>query len=178
MKINRLKLVTLRMLSPFLVLVLLALVCLPMTTRADSFTLNGASIDSFSFGTTKTFTVQMATADALQYKTDAMLGTKIPLLTLDEFVTVDGTPTENELEFARDVVQSFHFVTGSNMLTSDVTFSYEVVKVTQGSGGNGTSMPEPSSVLLLMSGLLGLIGFGCKKNVIARGTRRTSCCHV
>lgn len=132
MNFNMLKSVTFGMLSPFLVLVLLALISLPMTTRADSFTLDGASIDSFSFGTTKTFTVQMDTADALQYKTDEMLGTKIPLLTLDEFVTVDGAPTENVLEFARDVVQSFHFVTGTETPTSDVTFSYEVVKVTQG----------------------------------------------
>ncbi|HEY4949075.1 MAG TPA: PEP-CTERM sorting domain-containing protein [Candidatus Acidoferrales bacterium] len=175
MNINRLKSVTLGMLSRVPVLVLLALACLPVATRADSFTLNGASIDSFSFGATKTFSVQMATADALQYETDAMLGTRIHLLTLDEFVTVDGTPTENVLEFAGDVVQSFHFVTGTDMLTSDVTFHYTESKIITEASGGGTTAPEPSSVALLAFGLLGLIGFGRKKQASARDGGSPGC---
>jgi hypothetical protein len=151
-------------------LILLVLGCLPVATHADTLTLEGASVESVSFdAAAKTFSVQMATTDALQYKTDVMLGTKIDLLTLDEFATVDGTTTENVLEFARDVAQSFHF-TDSDMLTSDVTFRYEELKTTEGivvggdgSGGGGNTVPEPSSVALLASGLLGLIGFGRMK---------------
>jgi hypothetical protein len=61
-------------------------------------------------------------------------------------------------------VKSFHFVTGSDMLTSDVTFSYGEVKVTEGSGGgSGTPVPESSSLALLGAGLLSLIGFRRKK---------------
>ncbi len=132
------------------------------SARADTFTLDGAPIDSFSFNTTlKTFSVQMATADALPYKTDFMNDTKIPLLTLDEFVTVDGTPVENEIELLADFVKSFQFVTGSDMLTSNVTFTYGEIKVMEGSGG--TTVPESSSAALLGSGLLGLIGLGRKK---------------
>lgn len=156
--------------SPVPLLILLALACSPAATRADTLTLDGASVESVSFdAAAKTFSVQMATTDALQYKTDVMLGTKIDLLTLNEFATVDGTTTENVLEFARDVVQSFHF-TDSDMLTSGVTFRYEELKTTEGivvggdgSGGGGNTVPEPSSVALLASGLLGLIGFGRMK---------------
>lgn len=156
--------------SPVPVLILLALACLPVATHADTLTLDGTPIESVSFdATAKTFSVQMAGTDGLQYETDAMLGTQIDLLTLDEFATVDGTTTENVLEFARDVVQSFHF-TGSDMLTSDVTFHYEALKIREGivvggddGGGGGSPVPEPSSVALLASGLLGLIGFDRKK---------------
>ncbi len=150
------------LLSSVPVLVLLVLASFPAVAHADTFTLDGAPIDSFSFNTTlKTFSVQMATADALPYKTDFMNDTKIPLLTLDEFVTVDGTPVENEIELLADFVKSFQFVTGSDMLTSNVTFTYGELKVMEGSGG--TTVPESSSVALLGSGLLGLIGFGRKK---------------
>jgi hypothetical protein len=149
MNINRLKLVTLGMLSPVPVLVLLVLACLPVATHADTLTLDGASIDSFSVNTNvKTLSVVMATTDAQQYLTDFTMGTKIDPLSLDEFAVVDGTLTlENELEFLEDVV------------TSD-------------------AMPEPSSVALLASGLLGLIGFRGKKHAAARGGGRLSCCHL
>jgi hypothetical protein len=156
--------------SPIPLLILLALGCSPVATHADTLTLDGASVESVSFdAAAKTFSVQMATTDALQYKTDAMLGTKIDLLTLDEFATVDGTTTETVIEFARDVVQTFQF-TNSDMLTSDVTFRYEELKTTEGivvgggSGGGGNTVPEPSSVALLASGVLGLIGVGRKKH--------------
>ena len=147
-------------LSAFALLVATLLAASP--AHADTFTLDGASIDSFSFNTTlKTFSVQMATADALPYKTDLMMDTKIPLLTLDEFVTVDGTPIENEIEFFKDFVKSFQFVSGSDMLLSNVTFSYGEIKVMEGIGG-GTPIPESPSVALLGSGLLVLIGVGRK----------------
>ena len=157
------------LLSSVPMLVLLALGCFPVATHADTFTLEGAPIDSFSFNTTlKTFSVQMATADALPYKTDFMNDTKIPLLTLDEFVTVDGTPVENEIELLADFVKSFQFVTGSDMLTSNVTFTYGELKVMEGSG-SGTPVPESSSVALLASGLFGLIGLGRKKQATGGG---------
>lgn len=175
MDMDKLKLITRRVLSPFPILVLVALGCLPVAARADSFTLDGASIDSFSFDTAaKTFSVRMDTADALQYRTDVMLGTKIADLTLDEFALVGGMQTlEDEIDFREDLAKSFQFVTGTDMQTVNVTFSYREVKVTEAGsggsgGGNGTPMPEPSSVVLLASGVLGLIGFGRKKCAVPR----------
>jgi hypothetical protein len=148
-------------------LVLLALACMPVATHADSsFTLDGAPIVSLSFGT-DTFTVEMASTDAAPYLTDIMLGTKIDLLTLDEFVTVDGTTTETTLEFAGDVVQKYQYTAGTDMISSDVTFHYLKFTKTEGvivggDGGNGNTVPEPSSAALLASSLLGLAGFGRK----------------
>jgi hypothetical protein len=54
-----------------------------------------------------------------------------------------------------------------------VTFSYGEVKVTEGSGG--TTVPESSSVALLASGLLGLIGLGRRK---LSSSRRPRCCDL
>lgn len=94
-----------------------------MATRADTFTLDGASIDSFAVNTTlKTLSVQMDTGDAHTYMTDLTMGTEITDLFLDEFVIVDGTQTLiNEFEFGTDFVKSFQFDTGSDMLISNVT---------------------------------------------------------
>ncbi len=174
-------------------LALLALACLPAATRADTFTLDGAPIDSLSFGTIltlsgttiKTFTVEMASTDAATYLTDVRMGTKIDLLTLDEFITVDGTTTENVLEFDDDIALKDTSMAGSDI--SDVTFSYEKLTITEdvGSsgggngkgGGNGNGVPEPSSAVLLASGLLGLIGVGCKKHSTPRGGGRPVCSH-
>jgi hypothetical protein len=160
-------------------LVLLAFACLPVATRADTFTLEGAPIDSFSFSTAltlsgatiKTVTVVMASTDAAAYLTDVRMGTKIDLLTLDEFITVDGTTTENALEFAHDVAIKDTSTPGSDM--GNVTFSYEQFKIAEdvggssgngnGNGGNGNGVPEPSSAALLASGLIGLAGLGRKK---------------
>jgi hypothetical protein len=149
----------------FPMLILVGLACLPVAAHADSFTLDGAAVDSFSFGTAKTFTVEMATTDAAPYLTDVMLGTKIDLLTLDEFITADGTTTENVLEFADAVVKNYNYTSGSDKLLSDVTFAYEKVVVMENVGGNGggNTVPEPSATALLASGLLALVGLGRKK---------------
>ena len=91
-------------------LVLLALACLPVATRADTFTLDGANIDSFSFNSNsnvKTLSVVMAASDAQQFLTDVQQGTKIDVLTLEEFADVGGTQTlEDEFEFVKDIVKS------------------------------------------------------------------------
>jgi hypothetical protein len=158
-------------------LVLLSLACLPMAAHADSITLDGAPVESLSFATTvsnvsgltvKTFTVVMDGTDALPYKTDLMLGTKFDTLTLDEISTIDGTTTEDVLEFTDDTVDKFQF-TDPDELTADVTFDYDKVTIMEsivGSGdgnGGGNTVPEPSSTALLASGLLGMVGFSRKK---------------
>ena len=146
-------------------LVLVAFASLPVAAHADSISLDNAPVTSVSFGTSDTFTVVMDSTDAAQYLVDVMQGTKIDLLTLDEFITVDGTTTENVLEFAEDVVEKYQF-TDAGKLTSDVTFSYKKFMITEGipvSGGSGNTVPEPSSAALLMSSLLGLLALGRKK---------------
>jgi hypothetical protein len=151
--------------------VLMALASLPAATHADTLTLDGANIDSFSLNTTdKTLSVVMSASDAEQYLTDAQLGTKIDLLTLDEFAIVNGVQTlQNEIEFLKDIAKTLHFVTGSDMQLVEVTFSYTKFEIIQeGSGGSdGNNVPEPSSVALLASGLLGLIGCARKKYAAA-----------
>lgn len=52
------------------------------------------------------------------------------------------------------------------MLTSDVTFSYKKIMITEGipvGGGNGNAVPEPSSAALLTFSLVGLLGFSRKR---------------
>ena len=139
-------------------LVLLALASLPVATRADTFTLDGANIDSFSFNSNsnvKTLSVVMAASDAQQFPTDVQQGTKIDVLTLEEFADVGSTQTlDDEFEFVKDIVKSFQFVSGSDMQTVDVTFTYTQFKIIKegsggGDGGGGNTVPEPSSVGLL-----------------------------
>ena len=159
---------------------------MPAATRADTLTLDGANIDSFSFNSNsnvKTLSVVMAASDAQQFLTDLQQGTKIDLLALDEFSVVDGTQTlDREIDFLKDIVKSFQFVTGSNKQLVDVTFSYTKFEIIpgDGSGGGGgdggNTVPEPSSVALLSSGLLlGLIGFGRKKQATGGGGRPDCC---
>jgi PEP-CTERM motif len=147
-----------------LVLALLALGSLPMATRADSITLNGAPIDSVSFQPNlDEFTVQMPALESMQYLVDVMLGTHIQNLTLDEYKTVAGVSTLfASYDFEEDIVDKYQFLGGDNSLTADITFLYRKYEFTAGSGSNST-VPEPSSALLLACGLIGLIGLSRKK---------------
>jgi hypothetical protein len=136
---------------------------LPVATHAhSSLALDGAPIEFVLFGT-DTFSVAMDSADATSYLADFKLGTKIDLLTLDEFITVDGTMTENELEFAKDVVEKYHF-TVAGKLTSEVTFLYKKLTITECIPvGSGNEMPEPSSAALLAASLLEIVSLSRRK---------------
>jgi hypothetical protein len=150
------------------VLVLLAFACLPVAAHADGITFEDKPIDSFSFGTGDTFTVVMDGTDALIYEKELIAGTPLAELFLEIVKTVDGVTTDDLLTFTNDTVVNFQF-TDTTELTADVTFDYRKLTisetVTGGGDGNGggTTAPEPSSVALLASGLLGLVGFGRKK---------------
>jgi hypothetical protein len=149
-------------------LVLLALACLPVATHADSITLEGIPIESVSFdNSAKTFTVVMDGTDALVYLEEFKAGTTLTSLFLDEIHTVDGTTTEDVIEFDRDTVSKFDF-TDPDEITADVTFNYGKFTLTEtivgdGGSGDGNTVPEPTSAALLASGLLGLVGFGRKR---------------
>ena len=130
----------------------------------------------------KTLSVVMAASDAERFVTDLQQGTKIHLLALDEFSVVDGVNPSTGTSFPKDIVESFQFVSGSNKQLVDATFSYTKFEIIpgDGSGGGGgdggSTVPEPSSVALLSSGLLlGLIGFGRKKQATGGGGRPDCC---
>jgi hypothetical protein len=158
------------------VLLVFAFACLPAATRADSFTLDGVAIDAFSINpTTDTLTVVMNTGDTLGYFQDAIRGTEIADIFLDEFTLVDGVTTlATEIDFRDVFVKNVQF-SGSDMLSSVVSFVYVEERSTTGTGGTGgdgngggngggnNTVPEPSSAMLLTFGLAGLIGIGCKK---------------
>src|SRR5262249_35012429 len=113
---------------------LAAIVLASGAARADTFTLDGAPVISFSSNPSiKLFSVQMDAPDSLTYLTDAMLDAEIPILTFDEFVVVNGTPTlADEINFIGVFVTSFQFLSGSDPLVSDVTFKYTDFKITEG----------------------------------------------
>jgi hypothetical protein len=142
-----------------LALAVLALGSLPMATRADSLTLNGATIDSFSQNTSKdTFTVALSASSASQYFWDETFGTKISSLTVDDFgSTHGGYKLLSSDVFTQDIVTSYQYQPGSFGTIVDVTFKYA------SDPKNNNTVPEPSSAALLATGLIGLIGLGRKK---------------
>lgn len=116
-------------------------------------------IDSFSTGLTSrgfgefSFTLPISSFTDELF-TDEALGTRIPTMILTATNTV--TLVEEEFTFGNDVVTSFQNRFGSTGVpTASVTVVYETLQ-TDFTGGNPSASPEPSSLLVLAIGLLGL----------------------
>jgi hypothetical protein len=144
MKITRL----VRALRALLLLLgLLILAVMPRTASADTYTLDGDSIDSFTddYPGPDEFTITVPLASPLvsMFVADAMDDEGISLLTL-----VDTT-TGAETVFRADSVASYSEGSAGEDDTFTIAYNAEVPV--------GSVVPEPSSLILLATGLLGLM---------------------
>jgi hypothetical protein len=133
-------------------------VVMPRTASADSYTLNGDSIDSFTDDDPGpgefTITVSPASPLVSMFVVDAMDDTGISLLTL-----VDTT-TGAETLFRADSVASYSEGSAGEDDTFTIAYNAEVL--------GGSVVPEPSSLLLFATGLLGLMAMTWRRKVLAR----------
>jgi hypothetical protein len=123
-----------------LAVALLMFAALPRTAAADSYTLEGVSLDSFSLGSGDSFTASMP------------LGLLSGLLALDEplglvipDLTVDDTTTGTVYDFKNDLVVGYDLEFFPLAFASQI--DYTSVSV---------ATPEPSEIALLALGLFAL----------------------
>ncbi len=138
-------------------LVLLALCAIPSSARADTYTLDGASIEGFSLDSGKSFVVDLPLGESWGYLLDELDGAKIPSLTIDDYKSIGGVETlVGSYTFTGDHVGFVFFDWGWwEGPQAYVVFDY--------SGTGNASVPEPSGLALLATGLLGLVGIGRRK---------------
>jgi hypothetical protein len=137
-------------------LVLLALFAIPSSARADTYTLNGASIEGFWLDSGKSFVVDMPLGESWGWLMDEWGGKDIPSLTIDDYKTIGGVETPvGSYNFTGDHVGFWFFDWGWDGPRVNVGFDYT---------GNGyATVPEPSGLALLATGLLTLVGITRRK---------------
>jgi len=162
-----------RMLSRLALLVALAM-ALPLLASADSqiaYTFNSGSLFDFgggnTYAATGTFTYDVTTAQVTAVDYDAVqigsgptgpfdFTTATTVSPTDVIFTGDGGPDGDEFLFAQSLATGGTIdITGGNYY-SEGAFEEEVSA--SGSVTGAVATPEPSSILLLVSGLAGMGG--------------------
>jgi hypothetical protein len=128
---------------------------MPRTACADTYTLDGYSIDSFTDDDPSpgefTITVVDGSTLSVMLHEDEVAGTSISLFTL-----VDTT-TDVTTDFNNDMVVYDMGGSGAGTPEDTVHIAYGSETTVSGTGsGSGSNVPEPSSLAMLMVGLLGL----------------------
>jgi hypothetical protein len=122
----------------------------------------GTEISELSIDTT-TMTVSFETTDGtLTAQLDELRadGTLLPAIFIGEFQTIGGVSTLLQTdEFDRDLISSVQIVgAGGALPVADVTFAYTTMETLPPS-----VTPEPASMLLFGTGLLGALGVARRK---------------